>query len=319
MNQSTYNVLLIGKTGSGKSQLGNFLLQDKNAFKVSADPNSETQETIEKSIETLTVIDTPGLADSKGKDNEHYKNMVKKIQELKYLNAILIVINCQEPRFAEDIQLMLKKICNVFNKEILKNVAFVFTKYFGRKKEKQEFMNSKNIFVKKCQSLIEDYYKEKLEIELEKFFIDTYMGDDDDDDDEKDKESEATRYKIQKWIERKAYINVHDLPPKDNINEKGRQLQTKEETNTREENGYKIYTTQKMKRENIIDLNDKIIYGNWEIYDTLVQKIPIKQSFWKVILGKVLCIGGVIAAPFTFGASLTATAGGAALIVREII
>ena len=41
----------------------------------------------------VCFIDTPGLADTKGRDTKHIAEMVVKIKELKYVNAFLIVLN----------------------------------------------------------------------------------------------------------------------------------------------------------------------------------------------------------------------------------
>ena len=47
----------------------------------------------------VELIDTPGIADTKGRDTKHIAEMVAKIKEKKKVNAFLIVLNGQNTRF----------------------------------------------------------------------------------------------------------------------------------------------------------------------------------------------------------------------------
>lgn len=82
--ENIYNLLLVGETGTGKSSLGNFIVGEE-VFEVSDDADACTKNTIRKISKLdpqISVLDTPGLQDSKGRDKVHYDQMVKIINEM---------------------------------------------------------------------------------------------------------------------------------------------------------------------------------------------------------------------------------------------
>lgn len=67
----------MGSTGSGKSSLLNTFCGKQDEFTVSSSGESETCQTVCKELnwrnsqKQCLFIDTPGLADSKGRDTKH--------------------------------------------------------------------------------------------------------------------------------------------------------------------------------------------------------------------------------------------------------
>ena len=78
---------------------------NQNEFEVSASNQSVTSMTTNKKLcwrgsnREVIFIDTPGLADTEGRDTMHIAEMVAAIKSEKYVNAFLIVLNGQNNRF----------------------------------------------------------------------------------------------------------------------------------------------------------------------------------------------------------------------------
>ena len=75
----------------------------------------------------VEFIDTPGLADTNGRDTKHIAEMVAKIKEKKQVNAFLIVLNGQNTRFDQNIKNMLSLFKDIFGDSFIKNTCIVFT------------------------------------------------------------------------------------------------------------------------------------------------------------------------------------------------
>ena len=143
---SSYNVLLIGSTGMGKSTFGNFLLDpnerhmlQKQTFPMATDNKPMTQQvrieprrvsTGDRSRPTcdLRVIDTPGLNESASKDLAHMIKLIKVLHDIKEIHACILVVKFNAKIDAQ-YQATLDYYCTLLPELFERNVIIVMTDF----------------------------------------------------------------------------------------------------------------------------------------------------------------------------------------------
>ena len=103
MNKGSENALIIlGLTGAGKSETANTIAGSEALFPSSASIHSVTNKTVYHEVEWFrnpgkfkyTIIDTPGLEDSEGRDQEHIAETVEVLRaQIRQLKAFVLVMN----------------------------------------------------------------------------------------------------------------------------------------------------------------------------------------------------------------------------------
>jgi tRNA U34 5-carboxymethylaminomethyl modifying GTPase MnmE/TrmE len=125
----TFTFLLIGRTGVGKSSTLNSLMGAEVAPVNDFDPCTTNVDIHETDLHgaIVRVIDTPGLCDTEGSDNDtQYIELVR--QKIPYaVDAILFVSRLNEPRVDASEQRGLRLITEAFGELFWKKAVIVFT------------------------------------------------------------------------------------------------------------------------------------------------------------------------------------------------
>ena len=138
-------VLLVGKTGDGKSTFVNALvnfylginIEDKFRYLLINDNNVDQQKSRTKKVKTykirprndlnfppIKIVDTPGFGDTEGRieDNNHILQFKEAFEKKNfYVNCILYIVNPYETRFGEHQKYVLNSILNLFADDVKEN------------------------------------------------------------------------------------------------------------------------------------------------------------------------------------------------------
>ncbi|XP_037537855.1 GTPase IMAP family member 7-like [Nematolebias whitei] len=126
---SSTRIVLMGKTGSGKSSLANMIFGE-DVFKINHSPVSETgrsrAETKLVNGRNLTLIDSPSVFNTCVSEALLKAEIVRCIAESAPGPHVFLIV-LQVEKFTEQEKAVIKKICQYFSEDALKFAAVVFT------------------------------------------------------------------------------------------------------------------------------------------------------------------------------------------------